>query len=729
MPSSSSLLENLSGLVERVTFHNTDNGFCVLRVQVKGKRELLTVVGHVPTITAGEFIQTTGHWIQDRQHGLQFKAQFITVTAPTTLEGIEKYLGSGLIKGIGPIYAKKLVKAFGEDVFQVIEEEPHQLQQVSGIGPLRAEKIIKSWADQKVIRDIMLFLHSHDISTARAVRIYKTYGHEAIQAITENPYRLARDIRGIGFISADSIAEKLGIEKTSLIRVQAGISYALTTAMNDGHCGLPEDLLIRLCQDLLQVSADLIQQALSRELASGEVVQDVIEEKNCIFLSGLAHAEKSIAERILKLQKGVLPWPSLNASSAINWVEEKTQLKLSQSQKQAIEKSLSSKVLIIIGGPGVGKTTLVHSILKILEAKRLSIALAAPTGRAAKRLSESTGLEAKTLHRLLETNPAEGGFSKNEQSPLSCDLLVVDEMSMVDVPLMHALLKALPPKAALLLVGDVDQLPSVGPGQVLADLIDSHTLPVIRLTEVFRQAAESKIIIAAHAINRGMMPELTITDKESDFYFIDAQDPEVALSKILKLVKDRIPKKFGLSPLSDIQILCPMNRGIIGTRNLNLELQKALNPPTEYSIQRFGWFYSARDKIMQIENDYEKDVYNGDIGIIQKVNTEESEVTIRFDNKNVVYDFGELDEIVLAYATTIHKSQGSEYPAVIIPLMMQHYTMLQRNLIYTAITRGKKLVILVGQKKALAIAIKQKKDPRRWSTLKDKMQKIGTPKD
>lgn len=719
-------LENLSGLVERVTFHNADNGFCVLRVQVRGKKDLITVVGHVPTIAAGEFVQAAGQWFHDRQHGLQFKAQFITATAPTTVEGIEKYLGSGLIKGIGPVYAKRLVKAFSTDVFQIIEENPEQLRQVSGIGPLRAEKIIKSWADQKIIRDIMLFLHSHSISTARAVRIYKTYGPEAIQIITENPYRLARDVRGIGFISADTIAEKMGIEKTSLIRAQAGISYALTTAMDDGHCGLPKDQLIALCQELLQVPEDLIQQALSLELSSEEVVQEIVDERDCIFLSGLAHAERSIAERLQKLKKGLLPWPFINASSAIDWVEKKTKLQLSQSQKKAVEKALSSKVLIITGGPGVGKTTLVNSILKILEAKKLTIALAAPTGRAAKRLSESAGLEAKTLHRLLETNPAKGGFLKNEQSPLSCDLLVVDEMSMVDVPLMHALLKALPPKTALLLVGDVDQLPSVGPGQVLADLIASHTLPVIELTEVFRQAAESKIITTAHAINHGVIPDLTTSNNtNADFYFVDVQDPETALTKILKLVKERIPQKFGFSPLSDIQILCPMSRGIIGTRNLNVELQKTLNPPHEHSIQRFGWHYSAGDKVMQIQNNYDKEVYNGDIGIIQKIDAEESEVTIRFDNKDVVYDFGELDEIVLAYATTIHKSQGSEYPAVIIPLMMQHYTMLQRNLVYTAITRGKKLVILVGQKKALAIAIKQKKDQRRWSTLKDKMQRAA----
>lgn len=426
-------LESLSGVVERVTFHNAENGFCVLRLQVKGHKDLITVIGHISTLSAGEFVQASDQWIHDRQHGLQFKAQFLTATAPTTLEGIEKYLGSGMIKGIGPAYAKKLVTAFKEEVFQIIEEEPSRLRQVPGIGPFRAERIIKGWADQKIIRDIMLFLHSHDISTARAVRIYKTYGAEAIQIISENPYRLARDIRGIGFISADKIAEKMGIEKTSLIRAQAGISYALTTAMDDGHCGLPKNRLLVLCQDLLSIPEDLIQEGLTLELNNGEVIQDTVDEASCIFLAGLYHAERNIAQKLLKLQAYPLPWPVIEASSAIHWVEEKTSLTLSNSQKQAITQALSSKILIITGGPGVGKTTLVNSILKIFQAMKLSIALCAPTGRAAKRLSETTGYEAKTIHRLLETNPGQGGFTKNEQFPLSYDVLVVDEVSMVDV--------------------------------------------------------------------------------------------------------------------------------------------------------------------------------------------------------------------------------------------------------------------------------------------------------
>jgi exodeoxyribonuclease V alpha subunit len=571
----------------------------------------------------------------------------------------------------------------------------------------------------------MLFLHSHKISTARALRIYKTYGARAIEVITLDPYRLARDIRGIGFVSADTIAQQIGIEKSSLLRARAGITYALTKAMDDGHCGLPHHLLLTSVQELLDIPYELVVQALNLELGCENVVQDIIDQTNCVFLSGLFHAEKAIAKKLMTLTQSPLPWSSIDAGVSIKWVEEQTSVCLSQTQKQAIEIAITSKVLVITGGPGVGKTTLVNSILKILDTKKLRIALAAPTGRAAKRLFECTGMEAKTLHRLLETNPIKGGFSKNEDSPLACDLLIIDETSMVDVPLMHAVMKALPKTAALILVGDIDQLPSVGPGQVLSDLIQSNMIPVIRLTEVFRQASTSQIITAAHTINQGLMPELKVSaDEESDFYFIQANTPEDALDKIIKMLKERIPMKFGLSPFTDIQVLCPMGRGIVGTKNLNVELQKVLNPPTDQSINRFGWSYSVGDKVMQIENNYDKSVYNGDIGIITSISHEESEVVIAYDERLVVYDFGECDEIILAYATTIHKSQGSEYPAVIIPLMMQHYSMLKRNLIYTGITRGKKLVIVIGEKKALTIAVKQRGEQRRWSSLKLRLEEL-----
>lgn len=607
--------ETIVGLVERVTYHNAENGFCVLRVNVKGHKDLVTIVGNLHMISAGEFVQASGSWIHDRQHGNQFKAQFLKSTPPTSLEGIERYLASGMIKGVGPVYAKKLIAAFGVDVFEVIEASPERLRQVTGIGQSRATQIIKGWADQRIIRDIMLFLHSHKISTARAVRIYKTYGARAIEVITLDPYRLARDIRGIGFVSADTIAQQIGIEKNSLLRARAGIAYALTKAMDDGHCGLPHHLLLTSVQELLDIPYELVVQALNLELDCENVVQEVIDQTNCVFLSGLFQAEKAIAKKLMTLTQSPLPWSSIDAGVSIKWVEEQTAVSLSQTQKQAIEIALTSKVLVITGGPGVGKTTLVNSILKILDTKKLRIALAAPTGRAAKRLFECTGMEAKTLHRLLETNPIKGGFSKNEDAPLACDLLIIDETSMVDVPLMHAVMKALPKTAALILVGDIDQLPSVGPGQVLSDLIQSNMIPVIRLTEVFRQASTSQIITAAHTINQGLMPELKVSaDEESDFYFIQANTPEDALDKIIKMLKERIPMKFGFSPFTDIQVLCPMGRGIVGTKNLNVELQKVLNPPTDQSINRFGWSYGVGDKVMQIENNYDKSVYNGDIG-------------------------------------------------------------------------------------------------------------------
>jgi exodeoxyribonuclease V alpha subunit len=710
--------EVLGGLVDRVTFHNSENGFCVLRVKARGQRDLITVIGHATMISAGEFVQASGAWVNDRTHGVQFRASFLKATAPTTVEGIEKYLGSGMIRGIGPVYAKKLVRAFGESVFDIIEQEPGRLREVTGIGPKRAERITAGWADQKIIREIMLFLHSNGVGTSRAVRIYKTYGVDAVRLISENPYRLARDIRGIGFRTADQIAAKLGIEKTAVIRVRAGVSFALTEAMDDGHCGLPEGELVPLTQKLLEVPEDLITTALALEIQEGTVIADDLDGCRCVFLAGLYRAEREIAERLRTLAVGDPPWPRINADKAIPWVEGGTKMTLAESQKEAIRVALGAKVLVITGGPGVGKTTLVNSLLKILLAKTVGIELCAPTGRAAKRLSESTGRDARTIHRLLETDPRTGSFRRNEENALDCDLLVVDETSMVDVPLMRALLRALPDRAALLLVGDVDQLPSVGPGQVLADIIASGAMPVVRLTEIFRQAAESRIIVNAHRINRGLMPSPTPIEG-GDFYFVDAADAEEGVQKLLAIVQERIPRRFGFDPIGGIQVLCPMNRGGLGARSLNIELQNALNPPGEIRVERFGWTFCPGDKVMQVENDYDKDVYNGDLGMVSRIDMEESEVSVEFDGREVIYGFGDLDELVLAYATTIHKSQGSEYPAVVIPLSTQHYPMLQRNLVYTGVTRGKRLVVLVGQRKALAIAVKGARARRRWSKLRD----------
>jgi len=711
--------EVLAGLVERVTYHNAENGFCVLRAKARGHRDVVTVVGHAATIGAGEWITASGDWVNDRTHGQQFKARFLRTSPPTSADGIEKYLASGMIRGVGPVYAKKLVGAFGDKVFDIIEASPARLREVEGIGRVRAASILATWAEQKAVREIMVFLHNHGVGTARAVRIFKTYGADAIQVMTENPYRLARDIRGIGFKTADAIAMKLGIDKTAMVRVRAGISYALAEALDEGHCGLPTDELVPLAEKLLEIPGGLVRTALDLELAEGTVIADRVGETPCVFLAGLYRAERTVAERLMRLANGVLPWPWIDPEEALPWVEQRIGFSLAESQMAAIRLALMSKVLVITGGPGVGKTTIIRGILRILSAKGIRLALCAPTGRAAKRMTEATGFEAKTIHRLLEVDPRTGGFKRDENNPLDCDLLVVDEASMVDVMLMQSLMRAVPDRAALLIVGDIDQLPSVGPGQALADVIASGTVPVVRLTEVFRQAAQSRIITSAHRINQGSIPDLNPPAEDSDFYFVPADDPEAAVSRIIDLVKTRIPKRFGFDPIRDIQVLCPMNRGGVGARSLNIELQAALNPADDRKVERFGWTFGPGDKIMQIENDYDKEVYNGDIGYIDDVNPDQGELTVSFDGRIVTYGFGELDTLVPAYAATIHKSQGSEYPAVVIPVMTQHYAMLQRNLLYTGVTRGKKLVVLVGQKKAVAIAVRNVSGRRRWSKLQE----------
>ena len=714
--------EPLAGLVERVTFHNADTGFAVLRVKVRGHRDLVTVLGSAADVHAGEHVEASGRWERHRDHGMQFRALFLQVMPPSSLQGIERYLGSGMIKGIGPNYAKRLVATFGERVFDVIEATPERLLEVDGIGKVRLARITKGWGEQKAIRAIMVFLQGHGIGTSRAVRIFKTYGADAIPLVKENPYRLARDIRGIGFKTADQLAGKLGIPKDSMLRARAGLSYALLQAVEKGDCALPETELLKLAEDLLEIGQGKLTDALALEAAEGNVVREPIEGQPCVFLPHLRRAEDAVAAIIRRLAIGTPPWGAIDADKALPWVEARLGVSLAAGQREAVRLALNAKVLVVTGGPGVGKTTIIRSMLAILAAKGVNPLLAAPTGRAAKRMAESTGREAKTIHRLLGQNPGEGGFLHGADNPLDCDVMVLDEVSMVDMPLMAATLKALPATAALVLVGDVDQLPSVGPGQVLADLIGSGRVPVARLTEIFRQASESRIIVNAHRVNRGAMPELAAPGTEaSDFYFVVATDPEDAAAKVVKVVAERIPARFGLDAIRDVQVLCPMNRGGAGARSLNLDLQAALNPERadRPSIERFGYTYRVGDKVMQIANNYDKETFNGDIGFIAAIDAEEAEMVIDFDGRSVAYPFGELDEIVLAYATTIHKSQGSEYPAVVIPVVTQHYTMLQRNLLYTGMTRGKKLVVLVGQKKAVGIAVRGIQGRRRWSKLKE----------
>ncbi|HRE72836.1 MAG TPA: ATP-dependent RecD-like DNA helicase, partial [Accumulibacter sp.] len=600
-------------------------------------------------------------------------------------------------------------------------QSPERLREIPGIGEVRARKITSGWADQKVIRSIMVFLHAHGVSTSRAVRIFKTYGQGAIEIVQENPYRLAQDIRGIGFLSADTIAQKIGIAKDSPLRAQAGISYALTEASGQGHCGLPYADLVPLAVKLLDIAESIIETAIAQEVADEVLLPDTVEGQACVFLAPLYYAEQSIAAQIQRLDAGGTTLPAFEADKAIPWVEQKLSIQLADSQKEAIRLALSSKLLVITGGPGVGKTTLVKSILTIMTVKGVKPLLCAPTGRAAKRLSESTGLEAKTIHRLLEINPINGQFKRNADNPLECDLLVADECSMIDVPLANQLLKAVATRTAVILVGDVDQLPSVGPGQFLTDLIDSGVVPVIRLTEVFRQAATSRIVRSAHQINRGVFPSLPEKGEASDFYLVAAEEPEVIAQTVVDLVQTRLPRKFEVDSIRDIQVLCPMNRGITGARGINQALQAVLNPPGEHSVDKFGNRFSVGDKVMQIENNYDRDVFNGDIGFVTGVDPDEEELAVAFDGRVVSYPFGELDELVLCYATTIHKSQGSEYPVVVIPISTQHYMMLKRNLIYTGITRGKRLVVLVGQKRALAMAVKGKQVERRWSKLKERL--------
>ena len=713
-------MDVLAGSVERVTFHSAETGFCVLKVHARGKRDLVPVVGHAPAIAAGEWMTASGRWTTDREHGLQFRAETLQVTPPTGIEGIERYLASGQMRGIGPLMAKRIVAAFGEAVFEIIEAEPARLTEVEGIGKTRAARIVKGWAEQRAVREIMIFLHAHGVGTARATRIFRTYGQDSLKVMAEDPYRLARDIRGIGFRTADAIALRLGLAREAPQRLAAGVSYALQKAMDEGHCGLPVEALVRSAAELLEVGPDLVRCAAALALREGrEVVADALGGEPCLFLKGLHGAERTMAARLLDRAAGAPPWPAIDLELARPWVEAKTGKALSTSQAEAVDLALSKKLCVLTGGPGVGKTSTLDAILRILTAKGVRVLLAAPTGRAAKRMAEQTGLEARTIHRLLEIDPRHGGFQRDEANPLDADLVVIDETSMVDVPLMHALLKAVPERTALILVGDVDQLPSVGPGQVLADVIASGRVPVARLTEIFRQAAESRIVTSAHRVNTGRLPEAPPRGEPSDFHIVEIDEPEAGLDTLVELVARRIPRRFGLDPARDVQVLTPMIRGTLGSRNLNHRLQAVLNPDPPALVERFGWRFAPGDRVMETRNDYDRDVFNGDLGTVASIDSTEEALSVDFDGRLVVYPFAELDTLVPAFATTIHKAQGSEYPAVVIPLVTQHRTMLARNLLYTGLTRGRRLVVLVGQPRAIRMAVQDGTVRRRWTKLRE----------
>ncbi len=717
--------ESLHGIVERVTFHSEESGFCVIRIKAKKHRDLITVVGAAASISAGESVECWGIWHNDKKHGLQFKADRLTTVPPIGIEGITRYLSSGMIKGIGPHFAKKLIHAFGENVFDVIEETPDLLSSVEGIGKVRQEQIMSGWKEQKAIRQIMLFLHAHGVSTTRAVRIYKTYGDLAVEKVRENPYCLAQDIRGIGFKTADELAIRLGVPKDSIQRAQAGVGHTLLELCEHGHCAAEQDALIKASFELLEVvPEETIKQAIQLEISARRLVTEVIDteegDKVCLFPAHFHRAETNSVKHLQALARGDLPWGEIDTEKAIPWVEGKTNIELSESQFQAITTVLKNKVSIITGGPGVGKTTIVNSVIKIIRAKSIKVALCAPTGRAAKRLSETTGLQAKTIHRLLQFNPSTYSFIHDDKQPLPFDVIIIDESSMMDILLFNHLLKAIPHHAAVIFVGDVDQLPSVGSGLVLSDMIRSGAIHTVRLTEIFRQAASSRIIINAHRINQGYMPEIE-TEGETDFYAIYRDEPEQVFETLIEVVTHRIPAKWGFNPTADIQVLTPMNRGLLGNTSLNIALQEKINPSGHPKVSRFGTTFAPKDKVIQTVNNYDKEVFNGDIGFIQKIDLEEAYCQILFDTRSVRYDFDELDEIRLAYAITIHKSQGSEFPVIVIPLVSQHYVLLARNLLYTAVTRGKKLVVLVGQKKAVYMAIKNNRESKRLTKLTERL--------
>lgn len=720
-PPAGEALEELSGVVNRIVYRSEETGYTVCGVVARGHPNEVMVVGVCPGVWEGETLKAEGRWGRHRQHGVQFQATQIACYPPASAAGIERFLASGMIKGIGKVTAERLVKAFGDRTLDVIDRESKRLEDVEGIGPMRREMIKASWNERKAVRDIMLFLQSHGVGTAHAMRIYKQYGNDAVAMVRSNPYRLCAEVWGIGFKTADGIAMSMGIPAESEIRARAGIVYLLETLADEGHCFCPRTDLLASAEQLLEIrDGALLDAALRHSMETGAVV----EEAGNVYIAALHEAEKSVAGHLLRLLNAPGPETPIDIEKAVAWAQSRMQIAFAPAQRQALGMALGNKVSIITGGPGVGKTTIVRALVDIFRARRMKTLLAAPTGRAAKRLEETTGAAAKTIHRLLKYSPAEHQFEHGPDNALDGDVFILDEVSMVDIALMNFLLRALPDKAWLVFVGDADQLPSVGPGNVLRDMIESRAVPVTKLETIFRQDARSWIVHNAHLVNHGLPLELPPESTASDFYFIKVETPEEAIEKTIELVSDRIPRRFGFQPRTEIQVLTPMRRNQLGSENLNVVLQQALNPHGDV-CKRFGRQYRAGDRVLQIRNNYDKDVFNGDVGIVERIEAEEHRVAVNYDGRRVDYELDELDELDLAYACSVHKSQGSEYPAVVLLMTTQHYRLLQRNLLYTAMTRGRKLVCLVGSWKAVNIAIRNDHVGARRTGLRDRLARFA----